>query len=146
MTKEGNFLLYAQLVLLLLLFYLGNLKNVFNNFLLLGIFAAGLVVLIVSYLNIGPQSYSPFPQPTKANVFSQNGLYRYLRHPMYSGLIVLGIALVFSSMRLETFIVLVALIVILNLKADQEEELLSQKYKEYQEYITKTKKFIPYLY
>ena len=146
MIKEGNFLLYTQILLFALLAYIGNFKQMITNPLLLLIFIAGATISAVASFNLGKESFSPTPYPLKTNLLSQKGLYRHIRHPMYTGLITVGAALLVSRFRLETFVVFAAFVIILNAKADLEEELLAKKHKEYQAYIQKTKKFIPFLF
>lgn len=143
---KGSYLFYIQLILVLLLFYLGNFKIILNNIFLSIILLMSALTIGFTSLNLGPKSFSPFPTPSKTNELKTNGLFKYSRHPIYAGLIIMGLILLLSSFRLETFIVYTSLIVVLNIKADLEEEHLSQKHKDYKFYAQKTRKFFPFLY
>lgn len=75
------------------------------------------------------------------------GIYGYVRHPIYGGilLVVPGVLLVSTSW---TFIVsILVLLFFLNSYAKREEKLLTKHFgKKYIEYKKMTKKFIPFIY
>ncbi len=75
------------------------------------------------------------------------GIYGYVRHPIYGGilLVVPGVLLVSTSW---TFIVsILVLLFLLNSYARREEKLLTKHFgKKYIEYKKTTKKFIPFIY
>jgi len=146
MGKEHNYLLYIQLILLILLAYFGDLNRVFSNPLLSIIFSLGLIACALSVMRLGTKSFSPFPYPSKTNVHANEGVYKYVRHPLYSGIMLSGLALLLSNLKLETFAVLITLGLILNIKADIEEEHLLKRHGDYKTYQTNTKKFIPFVY
>ena len=74
-------------------------------------------------------------------------MYSYVRHPMYGGLAMasLGLAAVTQS---ETRLALAALLwFILERKSSIEEKELVARYpQQYEEYKTKVKKFVPFIY
>lgn len=146
MGKEHSYLLYIQLILLILLAYFGDLNRVFSSPLLSIIFSLGIIVCVLSVMRLGIKSFSPFPHPSKTNVHANEGIYKYARHPLYAGIMLSGLALLFSNLRLETFAVLIALALILNIKADIEEEHLLKRHEGYKTYEENTKKFIPFIY
>lgn len=146
MGKEHSYLLYIQLILLSLLVYFGNLRAVFVNPILLFIFSLGIIVCALSFIRLGRKSFSPFPHPSKTNIHINEGIYKFARHPLYSGLILIGITLLLSNLRIETLAVLIANAIVLNIKADIEEELLLKKHIGYKNYQENTKKFIPFVY
>jgi len=73
------------------------------------------------------------------------GPYRYIRHPMYTSVIVMMLGLFLSSPTLPEGILLLLLILILYLKAKREEQLWCGHDPEYLSYREKTKLFIPFL-
>lgn len=76
----------------------------------------------------------------------QTGPYRFIRHPMYASLILIGIALVandFSWLRLGILLVLVVDLVV---KLSYEERLLTAHYPMYAAYTQETKRLIPFIY
>lgn len=69
----------------------------------------------------------------------KTGVYKYVRHPSYTGTFLIMLGLVLISLKVSllylTFMFFVS-------RAKQEEQLLSQ-FKEYQEYKQKTGMFLP---
>lgn len=74
------------------------------------------------------------------------GPYRRIRHPMYVS-VLLGIgALVVADPRPWRIALLVALLVVLVLKAVREEEYLRAAFPEYASYASRTWRLIPFIY
>jgi protein-S-isoprenylcysteine O-methyltransferase Ste14 len=75
------------------------------------------------------------------------GLYRYIRHPMYGSLLIFGLGIFLKSISWQSFILLMIIAVALFITCKVEEKEMKKKFgDEYENYITKTKMFIPYLY
>ena len=74
-------------------------------------------------------------------------LYKYIRHPLYLSLILLGFGIFFKHIDIIQIILLAINLVSIVLTAKIEEKELINKFgTEYKEYINKTKMFIPYLF
>lgn len=86
------------------------------------------------------------PSNSKVTKIYQEGPYRYIRHPMYTSLILLGTGFIINEPKIQNVLALVFMIVILQLKSSYEEILLSAKFKEYTDYKDNSKKFIPFLF
>ena len=143
---KGKFLLYAQIILILLLFLFSVPNAIFKNTAVSAIFAAGLLLGIWSLYNLGLDTYTPFPEPKKEGRHVQGGAYKYARHPMYTAVMIIGLALLFSSPTLYSAIIYLVLIIILDQKAAVEEKYLEKMHPTYKAYAQKTKKFIPFIY
>ncbi|OGE09901.1 MAG: hypothetical protein A2Z57_05440 [Planctomycetes bacterium RIFCSPHIGHO2_12_39_6] len=143
---KGKFLLYAQIVLIILLFLFSVPNAIFKSPVISTVFAAGLLLGIWSLYNLGLDTYTPFPEPKKEGKHVQTGAYKYARHPMYTAVIVIGLALFLSSPTLYSAIIYLVLIIILDQKATLEEKYLQNLHPTYKSYAQKTKKFVPYLY
>lgn len=75
------------------------------------------------------------------------GLYRVVRHPRYFGIILFfaGISLVFKS--IPAIILVAALIVVLLWRAFAEEELMKEAFgREWDDYVSRTRKLIPFIF
>ncbi|MBX9806617.1 MAG: DUF1295 domain-containing protein [Flavobacteriaceae bacterium] len=48
----------------------------------------GGLIIILALLQLN-KNLSPFPTPKDKSVLLQNGLYKYMRHPIYTGIILL---------------------------------------------------------
>jgi protein-S-isoprenylcysteine O-methyltransferase Ste14 len=82
-------------------------------------------------------SLSAFPQPREKKLATK-GLYRWMRHPMYSGLLVLALGWVFYTGSVGALAASVALWWFLKCKAALEDRMLSQVYPEHARYASRT--------
>ncbi|HUG47042.1 MAG TPA: NnrU family protein [Candidatus Limnocylindria bacterium] len=107
--------------------------------------AGGLLLVAVAALALG-RAASPLPKPVSRGSLARSGLYRYVRHPIYLGVILsaMGYALIRASLPALALCALLALL--LDLKARREESWLRQRYPEYEDYARRTRRFIPWLY
>ena len=75
----------------------------------------------------------------------QTGPYRFVRHPMYTSVMLIGLSATLYGFALWKIAVLAILIVVLYLKAKREEGLWCEKDSEYRVYRDKSKMFIPFI-
>ena len=89
---------------------------------------------------------SVLPTVKQGGRLCTSGPYRVLRHPMYTAVLMLLLALLLN--HFSAFRAIVFLIVFINLiiKMNVEEKLLVNHYTDYKEYMTKTKLIVPFLY
>jgi protein-S-isoprenylcysteine O-methyltransferase Ste14 len=104
----------------------------------------GFVVAALAGLRLGP-SLTPLPIPKDDGELVTSGLYHYVRHPIYTGVLLAGAGLVVAQASLGHIVGWVALWGVLTLKALGEEKMLSEKYDGYAEYSNKTGRFFPQL-
>lgn len=104
----------------------------------------GLALVLAAALRLG-HSLTATPVPIDRGALTTSGLYRYVRHPIYSGAlaIVLGVALR-SGNRVSVPLALLT-IVFFDAKARWEERLLSERYPGYADYAALTPRFVPRL-
>jgi protein-S-isoprenylcysteine O-methyltransferase Ste14 len=111
------------------------------------LFAAGIYIRHVSMKELkGFFSYSL--KTDEKHKLVSSGIYKHLRHPSYSGMIMLSLAmpLIFTSLTGLIFISLSTIPNIL-LRIKSEEKILTDGLgEEYINYIKTTKKLIPYIY
>jgi protein-S-isoprenylcysteine O-methyltransferase Ste14 len=114
-------------------------KDIFLAVSLIGI---GIALLSMMQLNI---HLSPFPSPKKGSKLVQNGLYKFVRHPIYSGVLIalFGYGLyTTSSYRL---IISLSLLVLFYYKSKYEEMRLQRNFSDYKSYQKTTGRFFPKL-
>ena len=147
---KGNLLVLGQFVLLGLLILVpssGLNTGVFSYFLsavaILSLLA-GFVIFGLSALALG-KSLTAHPIPGKNAVLVTDGLYKFVKHPIYSGLILAGFGLVITGGFFPHVLFFVALVFLLNYKASFEEALLAKTYAGYADYSKKTGRFVPRL-
>ncbi len=103
---------------------------------------AGIVVLGVGLLNLG-RSATALPTPVRGGELRSTGLYRYVRHPIYVGVMALAVGSAIVSGSLAIAAATLALVVWLVLKARWEEGRLEMRYPAYAAYAARTPRFIP---
>lgn len=147
---KGNLLVLGQFILLgALIFYpassiaTGSFSYLLSLISLTSLFL-GFVILAVSGLALG-KSLTAHPIPGKNAQLVTSGLYKFVRHPIYSGLILLGFGLSISGGFFPHLIFFAALLFLLNYKAKFEEQLLLARYPGYAAYSAKTGRFLPRL-
>ena len=147
--KKSRYLVTIQFVLLAIIFFAPMPSPSASTptwILELGSFIVwpGLGIVIFSIFKLG-QSLTASPIPKDEGVLKTDGLYKWVRHPIYTGLMLttLGIALEVGSVAKLFFVA--ALFVLFNYKAKWEEALLLERYAEYRQYMTTTGRFVPRL-
>lgn len=106
--------------------------------------ASVLVTWVLFYNRIG--NWSVLPQPKKNSQLIEKGPYRWMRHPMYSALLLGALGFVFHNQTMQSVISFILLVVILLIKARYEERLLIRQFPQYQQYkVRVTNRFVPRL-
>ena len=147
---KGNLLVVGQFILIALLILVpssGLDTGAFSFFLTafsIVLLLAGFVILGLSALALG-KSLTAHPIPGKNAVLVTDGLYRYVKHPIYSGLLLVALGLTIAGGFFPHVLFLIALTFLLNYKASFEEALLAKSYAGYAEYSKKTGRFVPRL-
>jgi len=106
---------------------------------------AGAALVLLSARTLG-RSLTPFPRPSGKAEIVEHGAYRYVRHPIYSGglLVFTGLSLAFSPWALA---LTAALGIVWGLKARVEERFLAARFPGYGHYCTRTRfRLVPYVY
>jgi protein-S-isoprenylcysteine O-methyltransferase Ste14 len=105
----------------------------------------GAIFFIYSVVSLG-RSFSPLIAPRRNNELVTSGMYQYMRHPLYAGLLLLAFglaAVTYSETRLVLALLLQA---VLTYKAKKEEESLLERHGEsYSEYMKEVDRFFPSL-
>ncbi|CAM9918461.1 unnamed protein product [Scytosiphon promiscuus] len=111
-----------------------------------GLVAAGAGVIAAGAKGLG-KSLSPWPAPVEDNKLNTDGIYGMMRHPMYTGVVMLTLGfgvLTDSPLRM---LLAVTLALVLDKKAAKEEEMLLGLHGEsYADYLKAVAKFVPRLY
>jgi protein-S-isoprenylcysteine O-methyltransferase Ste14 len=108
------------------------------------IMGAGLVVVLVAAIGLGP-GFTPVPLPNQRARLQTGGLFHFVRHPVYSGLLLFAGAAALRSGSLVVSAAGGALGVLLYAKARWEENHLATRFSDYPAYAARTPRFVPRL-
>ncbi|ADJ28762.1 methyltransferase family protein [Nitrosococcus watsonii] len=118
-------------------------KNLTVSLSLVAIGAAGGVITL--YFNqLGNFNIHPEIKPNASLII--HGPYKYIRHPMYTSLLIMMLGITIYNSHPLNFLGLAILILVLIAKSRIEENLLREHFPTYTDYMTTTKKFIPFIF
>jgi protein-S-isoprenylcysteine O-methyltransferase Ste14 len=103
---------------------------------------AGLVVMVVAATALG-RGLTAAPLPNQHARLRTGGLYRYVRHPIYSGLLLFALAQSLTSGSPWVGLSYVLLVLLIGVKARWEERHLAARFPDYPEYARRTPRFVP---
>ena len=110
--------------------------------------AIGLLALLImgiAVINLG-KNLTPLPCPKDNAVLIQNGLYQFVRHPIYFGVLLAALAWLLIFPGLYTLIYAIGLFFLFDIKARREEVWLVERFPDYRDYQLRVKKLIPAIY
>lgn len=82
------------------------------------------------------------PLPNAHARLRTSGLYRYVRHPIYTGLLLFTASQVVSSRSVPASAAGIGLLLLINVKARWEEQRLEDRFEEYSDYARATPRFV----
>jgi protein-S-isoprenylcysteine O-methyltransferase Ste14 len=102
-------------------------------------------LVVLSYRALG-KNFRVFAAPRRNGKLITSGLYTRVRHPMYTGAILMmgGWVLFFGS--LWSVPLWLAFSILYFVKSVKEERILNNRFPEYGEYRKRTWAFLPYIY
>ena len=104
--------------------------------------AAGLGIMVVAGTALG-RGLTATPLPNAHAELRTAGLYRLVRHPIYSGLLLAVGAFTAGTGSVPRLVVLVLLGLLLTFKARWEEVRLARRFEGYAAYAARTPRFLP---
>ena len=104
--------------------------------------AVGAVVSVAAFPQLG-RALTPMPEPRPDAELTTTGLYRWVRHPIYSGVLVMAWGWVLAHPSWVTAVLAAALTGLFTAKAGYEEGLLRERFADYADYAERTPRFVP---
>lgn len=102
----------------------------------------GFAVIVIASLRLGT-GLTPTPVPSGRGHLVTAGLYRYVRHPIYTGVLLIVAGLTVRSGSLVIVAVAVVTVAFFDRKARWEESQLRERYDGYADYAAHTPRFVP---
>jgi protein-S-isoprenylcysteine O-methyltransferase Ste14 len=115
-----------------------------QNIFLLFLMVTGGIIGVLAVIEM-KFKFNVFPQLLRSSKLITSGIYRLIRHPMYTSVLLITLAWVLDNINLLRFIVWLMLLSVLLFKIKLEEEILSKEFDDYKDYRSKTKKLIPFI-
>lgn len=147
--KAKDILFVGLQLLLFILFFLVPFKQGWHlpswikvSFLAVAI--TGLLIAALAVLQLR-RNLSPFPSPILQGTLVQTGLYKNIRHPVYSGILLFFFGYAIWEENLFRLFIALLLLLLFYFKSAYEEKLLAEKFPEYKDYQKRTCRFFPFL-
>ncbi|HZJ37504.1 MAG TPA: isoprenylcysteine carboxylmethyltransferase family protein [Gillisia sp.] len=132
-------IIYVGIQFLLFAIYLFEVKDLrfdlpdIFNFIMLPFIAAGILIIAISMLQLN-KNLSPFPSPKENSELIITGLYKWIRHPIYSGILLLAFSFALYQNSGFKIVMSFFMLILFYFKTSYEEKQLSLKFPEYKNY------------
>ena len=144
--QAWTYVFVQALLLILLVFFDGGIGPQIYRFVLLGraLELLGVLGVLVCAASLR-RSLTVVPIPKEEGSLSTTGLYRYVRHPMYTSVLLLALGIASHSGSVIKYLLVILLYFLFYLKSVFEEKYLRLKYLDYAEYSARIPRFIPFM-
>jgi protein-S-isoprenylcysteine O-methyltransferase Ste14 len=105
----------------------------------------GAFTALAGVLSLG-QNLTAVPYPKEDAVMVESGAFRFVRHPIYCGIIFGALGWGFINNSLLALLLALALFLLFDKKSRREEQWLTEKYANYTAYQARVRKLIPLIY
>jgi len=150
MKRSVKDIFFVGIQVVLFLLYLTRIKEI-DVTIPYGLRIIGLLISVLGVLMMFSsvialnRSLSAFPTPKQNAELVRTGLYKYIRHPIYTGILLFCVGYSLFSENTLRFIVFILLMILFRFKAGYEESLLRKKFSGYIDYMQNSGMFLPRL-
>lgn len=145
MPKIKDIILVAVQFLLVLAYFLDIQWfsiSVMEHFVWFYLGIVGVVIAVIALLQLNFQ-LSPFPTPKPNSKLITKGVFKWSRHPIYTGILIFMFSFSFWLGDAYKLCISLAILVLFYYKTNYEESLLESMFDDYKAYKTKTGRFFP---
>jgi len=86
------------------------------------------------------------PEPSPHATLITDGPYHFIRHPMYTAILMGSVGLLIHQFTWLRLLIVIALAIVLVGKLTWEERMLLQKFEDYRDYMRRSKRLIPFIF
>jgi protein-S-isoprenylcysteine O-methyltransferase Ste14 len=137
-------LVFAQFFLIGLMAFYSS--GIFRSWTGLAVLSAGLIMGVWAILHNRLGNFNIRPELKEGCALVMSGPYRFVRHPMYTSVMLITSAIAIGTPTPLEWTGFIALAAVLALKAAREERLWCVENSAYENYAKKTKRFLPFIY
>ena len=148
MKVAGKDVFYVALQILLFFTFLLNVElfsfeiNVFIEIISVAIGIIGLALIIIAFFQLN-KNLSPFPTPVESARLLTNGVFKLMRHPIYTGILLIFFSIAVFQGSAYRILISALLLILFYFKTLYEEKKLAEKFPEYEAYKKNTGRFLP---
>ena len=102
----------------------------------------GILIIFISFIQLGTK-LSPFPSPVQNATLITSGIFKFVRHPIYTGILLIVFSIAIYKASEYKFLISVLLLILFRFKSKYEESKLLSVFPNYREYRQVTGKFFP---
>ena len=110
-----------------------------------GFFILGTAIALMAAFHLG-KNLTPLPRPKENAELIQGGLYGFVRHPIYFGVIVLSLGWGLIQQSTLVWLYVVIIVIFFDIKSRKEEQWLVERFSDYADYQGRVRKLIPWFY
>ena len=120
-------------------------RGVVSVVIALVLIVAGVALASLAGIRLGP-ALTPTPIPKEGAALVTTGVYRYVRHPISTGVLLAALGLVVLGASAGHLVGIIALFVVLSVKAAGEEAMLAEIHDGYDDYRRTSGRLIPKIF
>ena len=104
------------------------------------------VLILWAIIIMQKSKLSILPEPSANATLITKGPYRFIRHPMYTAILLGSVGLVINQFTWLRLAIVIALAIVLLIKLNWEEKMLLEKFDAYKEYMKHSKRLVPFIF
>jgi len=106
---------------------------------------AGMLLALAGLAALG-RALTPFPRPRDDSTLRQGGIYAWVRHPIYGGIVIAGLGWAIAWLSWAGVAAAIVLFAFFDRKSAFEERLLRERFPEYAGYAQRVRRLLPGIY
>ncbi len=103
---------------------------------------AGLLIIAMGIFQLG-SNITPFPTPLSNSTLTTQGIYKIIRHPIYTGILFIALGIAIYTASYPRLAVSALLYILFQYKSRYEEQMLIEKFPGYVDYKLNAGRFLP---
>ncbi|SMM99054.1 hypothetical protein SPONL_337 [uncultured Candidatus Thioglobus sp.] len=138
-------MIYVIVQFACIIYLIFNAKFEFLDTASIALLSTAVAIGLLAVFNMKINNLNIVPTLKENHQLVINGVYRYIRHPMYTSVIFLCLSLMLTNAHLYAQLAMLVLFIDLILKSNVEEKLLAERFSNYVEYKNTTGRFLPFI-